>query len=141
LPLRSIWGFKRILLTYLLFFMLRLGFLEVVLRFFLNSHSVFFLRLSRFWILSLFIIALDGPSCCILRNRSFILLWLFSFLKVILHGIPVVKSLPSWIRSILGLLNLYYYLDFIEIFCRVPYFFVVIALEIDGRKCLHPFVF
>jgi hypothetical protein len=47
-----------------------------------------------------------------------------------LYGIPVVKSLLPLIYLTLGPLGLRYYLDFIEIFCQVLRFFIIVALEI-----------
>ena len=113
--------------------MLRPRFFGVILRFLLNSYFVLFFRSSKSGVLLFFIIVSNKLSCCTFRGRLSILPSLFSFLEMVLYNILMVEFLLLLIRLTLNPLSLRYYLGFVEIFCQVLRFFIVIALEIDKR--------
>jgi hypothetical protein len=131
--LKFVLGLKRIFLVDLSSFVLRLKFFRIILRFFLDSRFVLFLRLFKSGVLLFLVIAPDEPSCYIFYNCAIVLLSLFFFLKVILHYFSIIEFLLLSIRPTLSFLNWRYRLGFVEIFCRVFRFLVIVVLEIDER--------
>jgi hypothetical protein len=94
--------------------MLRLRFLRVALRFFLDSYFVLFFRLFGFRVLLLFIIAFDRLDYCIFSTFLFIRRMFFFILKVVPYDILVIGFLFLWIHLMPNPFNLYCRLVFIS---------------------------